>query len=276
MPAELEKTPTPAPTPATEHVLEPLRARPGAAAIVCDVDGTLAPIVSRPEDAVVPDVARTLLEELSGRFGLVACLSGRQAEEARRIVGVPSLTYVGNHGLEVLRPGAATEQTVPADGQVEAVRAFVAGLDRDTLARAGISVEDKQSIVSLHWRRAPDERSARELLGGIARQAETASVRPHWGRKVLELRPRAGVDKGTALASLVREARAATALYGGDDTTDVDAFRALRALREDGALEHAVCVGVRSDEAPAEITAEADLLVDGPAGFVAMLTLLVR
>ncbi len=85
--------------------LEPLRADPARTAILTDVDGTLAPIVARPEQAAVPARATTLLEELSQRFGLVGCVSGRQALEARRLVGVDGIAYAGNHGLELLLPG---------------------------------------------------------------------------------------------------------------------------------------------------------------------------
>src|SRR5215212_8601198 len=88
-----------------ERLLAPLRDQPGRSAILCDIDGTLAPVVARAEDARVPDATRRVLERLGARYALVACISGRRAEDARRMVGLDSLLYIGNHGLERLAPG---------------------------------------------------------------------------------------------------------------------------------------------------------------------------
>src|SRR3954468_1486427 len=96
------------------EVLAPLRADPGASAVLCDIDGTLAPIVSDPEDARVPEETRTVLRGLAGRYGLVACVTGRPALEARRMVGIEEVTYSGNHGLELLAPGAQDPELATA------------------------------------------------------------------------------------------------------------------------------------------------------------------
>ena len=79
------------------------------------------------------------------------------------------------------------------------------------------------------------------------------------------------VDKGLAVRDLVERCGARTALYGGDDVTDLDAFDALDALASEGTLEHAIKVGVRSDEGPAAIVERADLVVDGVEGFAQVL-----
>src|SRR4029079_3333131 len=88
------------------NALAAIAAAPAATALCFDVDGTLAPIVADPDDACVPDATRAELHRLAGRYALVACISGRTSERARAIVGVPELTYVGEHGLE-LDPAAA-------------------------------------------------------------------------------------------------------------------------------------------------------------------------
>src|ERR687891_810424 len=87
-------------------VLARLAAEPELAAILLDVDGVLAPIVDVPADADVPDTTRAELRRLHGRYALVACVSGRAGTDAARVVGVPELVYVGEHGLE-LAPDAA-------------------------------------------------------------------------------------------------------------------------------------------------------------------------
>ena len=211
---------------------------------------------------------------MSRRYALVACLSGRRAVDARRVVGLEGLSYAGNHGLEFLAPGAeAAEPVSDAVSQAPAVRSFAAAFTPE-LSQAGIRIEDKESIFAFHWREAPDESTAREVLDGVAQAASEEGLVPHWGRKVLEIRPAVAVDKGTAIERLLGVVGPRAALYGGDDTTDLAAFRRLRELSSNGSLELSVCVGVASEEGPAEISAEADVVVDGPDGFRELLALL--
>jgi trehalose 6-phosphate phosphatase len=240
---------------------------------VFDVDGTLAPIVPTPERAAVPAATRDLLADLNERYAMVACLSGRRAADAQRVVGLDTLVYVGNHGLEQLRPGGDGPETLPeALAQASAVRSFASAAYTPALRGIGIRLEDKQSIWAFHWRGAGDEASARGALEVVAASASDQGLAPHWGRKVLEIRPAVAVDKGTAIEGLLERARPQGALYGGDDTTDLAAFRRLREMRSNGSLGHAICVGVGSDEGPADISAEADLVVDGPNGFRELLS----
>jgi trehalose-phosphatase len=262
---------------AQSPLLEPLRADPANAAILTDVDGTLAPIVERPELAAVPGAARAALERLSERYALVGCVSGRRAEEARRLVGVEGIVYAGNHGMELLRPGDDLPRTDPAlrDREEQAAQ-FVAGLDVEALAADGLRLEDKGPIQALHWRSAADERAAEARAEEIAAEANEAGLDPRWGRKVLELRPAGGSGKDAAVAALLAGGEARAAVYAGDDRTDLDAFRRLRELQQRGELDTAVCVGIVSPEAPPELAGEADLTVDGPPGWLTLLEALAR
>jgi len=259
---------SPPQTPPREQIVALFRERAREAAILCDIDGTLAPVVERAHDATVPPDTRRILAELSARFALVACISGRQALQARRMVGLDSVTYVGNHGLERLAPRAERPQLEPGLEEPAArVRAFARSRYDAALEEAGVRLEDKDSIWAFHWRGAPDPARARTLLEGVAGAAEAAGLVPHWGRMVLEIRPTAAVDKGTAVDRALAESSVRVALFGGDDTTDLDAFRRIRALESEGSLDVGVCVGVASAESPQEITAQADLVVDGPREF---------
>jgi trehalose 6-phosphate phosphatase len=231
-----------------EDALEGLSNDPARTAVLLDVDGTLAPIVARPELAEVPEETRTELERLAARYALVACVSGRSGEEARRLVRVQGIVYVGVHGLE-LAPEAERWR--------ETLRPF-AQLDWPWL-------EDKGLTVALHWREAEDEQGARAELESVAARAEEAGLEARWGRKVLELRPPVEADKGTAVRTLLKERGLRRALYAGDDTTDLDAFRGL-----DG-LEVAVRVAVVSSEAPPGLRETADLTVGSPADLLAVL-----
>jgi trehalose 6-phosphate phosphatase len=252
-------------------LLQSLRADPGAAAILTDVDGTLAPIAERAEQAAVPAAAREALARLSERFGLVACISGRQAEDARRLVGLDAIAYAGNHGLELLLPGDEAPRPDPSlAGREHEAAAFVAGLERGTLERVGLRLEDKGPIQALHWRGAGDEAHAEGCAHEIAAAAGQAGLEPRWGRKVLELRPVGGGGKDAAVASLLA-GKVGAAVYAGDDRTDLDAFRRLRELAAAGELSTAACVGVVSAEAPPELREESDLTVEGPAGWLAIL-----
>lgn len=229
--------------------LASLAAEPQLAALILDVDGTLAPIVDRPEDAAVPPATRAELERLRRRYALVACVSGRSGADARRIVGVDGLEYVGSHGLELAPEAAAW---------ADRLRAFAATVDWP--------VEDKGVTVSFHWRTAADQDAAERTLQDVARRARADGFDARFGRKVLELRPPVDADKGTAVRALVAGRGVRRALYAGDDTTDVDAFRAVHEL------ELGIAVAVRSAEIPAAVETNADVVVDGTAGVLDLLS----
>ncbi len=258
-------------------LLAPLRADPAHTAIFSDIDGTLAPIVDRPEHAGVPTEATQLLETLGRRFGLVGCVSGRQALEAQRLVGAERIAYAGNHGLELLLPGEGEPRLDPSlQGHGGHASRFIAALGDAVLPGAELRLEDKGPIQALHWRSAEDERGAEARAHEIAAEAGHAGLEPHWGRKVLELRPVGGGGKGSAIAALLAAGDLTAAVYAGDDRTDLDAFRRLRELRDQGKLELAVCIGISSPEAPSELAEEADLSVDGPPGWLKILKFLAQ
>ena len=224
-------------------LLAPFREAPEEAALLFDVDGTLAPIAPRPELARVPGETRVELARLAGSYLLVACISGRAGAEAARLVGVGGIRYVGNHGLEL------DERAAELTAQIAAFRDSVA-----------LPVEDKGLSLSYHYRQAEDEKAARAELEEIAERARARGLDPRWGRKVLEIRPPVAADKGTAVRALLASVPARLGLYAGDDTTDLDAFEGLT----DAGLDHAVRIAVESDEGPRELPAAADVIVAGP------------
>jgi len=261
------------PAQALAESLRPLTEDPSRGAILCDIDGTLAPIVSRPEDAHVREEASVLLGRLGRLYGVVACVSGRPVAEARRLVGVGAIAYVGSHGAEVLRAGAQRPELVDAFASWEGrVRRFVRGRENERdLKLLRVRLEDKGPIKAFHWRGSPDEAGAETALQGVAQEAQAAGLDIHWGRKVLEIRPPVPVDKGQGVRTLLESSPVRAAMYGGDDATDLDAFDALDALQAEGTLDAAVKVGVRSSEGPEAIVTRADLVVEGVPGFVEVL-----
>jgi len=254
--------------------LRPLIDDPPNAAIFCDIDGTLAPIVDRPERSRVGKEVPALLSRLGRRYGCVACVSGRAAAEARRLVGVGSITYVGSHGAEVMHAGDARPQLVDAfSGWEGRTRAFVRDRENErAFKQLRIRLEDKGPIQVLHWRGADDEEGAEAQASEIAELARAESLIPLWGRKVLDIRPVAGIDKGTAVHRLlVEHAPLDAAIFAGDDRTDLDAFRAMKRLAGGSRLGAAILVGVASAESPPEIEAEADVVVSGTDGVLKIL-----
>ncbi len=249
------------------EALEPIRSDPANAAVLLDIDGTLAPIVRHAADAHVPEATRTLLIEIAKRYRLVGCVSGRRATTARQIVAIGTIAYIGNHGGELLRPGAIRPVVDPElAAWTKRVRAFATRAYTAEHQRIRVRSEDKGAIAAFHWRGAPDEEAAAAAVGQIAELALQEGFAVHWGRKVLEVRPPVALDKGLGIATLLRGTPVTAALYVGDDATDLDAFRELRGLAQSEELAHAVCVAVRSDEAPAELAHEADLTVEGTGG----------
>jgi len=222
---------------------------PGQGALFLDVDGVLAPIVPRPEDARVPEETRAELRRLNERYALVACISGRASAEAQRIVGISELVYVGNHGLELDSEAA---------GWGERLQQFLADV-------AWPATENKQLTASLHYRGSQDESAAHAALEEVKKRAELEGFVARFGRKVLEVLPRLDVNKGTAVRQLLAERDLSRALYAGDDTTDLDGFRAL-----DG-LDVSVRVAVSSHESPPQLRESADLVVANPEEFVSLL-----
>jgi trehalose-phosphatase len=233
------------------RLLIDLASDPAHAALLLDVDGTLAPIVPRPDDARVPDETRSLLRELAARFALVACVSGRSSAEARRIVGAEELLYVGTHGLE-LAPGAAVWR--------DQIERFAATVDWPPEW-----IENKSLSLSLHYRQSPEPEKSHLALERIAEAAEEVGLYSRFGRMLLEILPPVDADKGTAIRSLLDERGLTRALYAGDDTTDLDAFRALEGL------ELGVCVALTSSEAPAALIEAADIVLAGPNELVELL-----
>jgi trehalose 6-phosphate phosphatase len=229
-------------------LLASVREAPGRTALLLDVDGTLAPIVERPEDATVPLETRTELERLAARYALVACVSGRTSADAAATVGVETVVYVGTHGLE-LEP--------EAERWAAALHEFAASV--------AWPAEDKALSVSFHYRGALDEDAARAELEEVAAAARHAGLRARFGRKVLELMPPIDANKGTAIRRLLADRGLERALYAGDDTTDLDAFRAL-----DG-LELGVRVAVASPEGPPALLAAADVVMANPDALLELL-----
>jgi trehalose 6-phosphate phosphatase len=260
----------------TATSLAPLRANRSRSAILLDIDGTLAPIVENAADAGVPETTRQLMIAISRSYGLLACISGRRASEARAMVSIGTIAYLGSHGAELLKSGWTEAQLDPAlEKWSPRIDEFRRESDTQELRRRRVRIEDKGPIIAYHWRGAADEQDARAAIDGLAEQAQEAGLEVHWGRKVMEVRPPVRIDKGLGVRTLLGDQPYEGVLYAGDDVTDLDAFRALRELQAQGQITHTVCVGVQSDDGPQAIEDAADLIVLGTEGVRGVLSALI-
>jgi trehalose 6-phosphate phosphatase len=236
---------------APDDLLAQLAAEPAETGLFLDFDGVLAPIAERPENAVPPPETRAELERLVGRYSLVAVVSGRAGEDVRTRLDVDGVVCVGSHGLE-------------AEPQADRWRRTLAAFAADA-PWPQKEIEVKGLSVAFHYREHPDEREAVRRLDAIADTAREEGLVARYGRKILEVLPPVGSNKGTAVRGLLEERGLRRALAAGDDTTDIDSFAAL-----DG-LDVAVRVAVTSAEAPSALLDAADLVVDSTDEFLALL-----
>ena len=243
------------------HAVAPLlRAR--RLGIVVDFDGTISEIAPTPGEAHVLPAAATALRGLARKLALAAVMSGRAADDVAALVGVDSLTYVGNHGAEVLRDGRLelAPEAEAARGAVARTFAFL----RAAVDLPGMVWQDKGLSATAHFRLAPDpERAARELDGALGQAGSAArGVEAFWGKMALELRAANGPNKGSATRSLARRFALDGLLFVGDDTTDVAALEAVRELSAGGALA-GLGVVVLHDDTPEAALRAADYSLDG-------------
>lgn len=249
---------------AIPRALEPFVADPARAALFVDFDGSLAPIVLDPAAARPLPAALAALARLVPVLGRVAVVSGRPAAFLRDALPVAGLEHVGTYGLEHVVDGEVVLDD-RARPHVDAVRRAA---DEATAALPGLLVERKGEVaVTVHWRDQPErgDEATRWAAEAAPRLGLDAPLR---GRMAVELRPPVPVDKGSAVVDLARGMRAAA--FAGDDAGDLPAFAALHALVATGELAHGVSIGVTSEESPPAVHA-ADVVVDGPAGLVALL-----
>lgn len=236
-----------------------------------DLDGTLAPIAPTPEAAAITPGNRQHLHDLAAQLPVVALISGRRAGSLQAKVGLPGLIYVGNHGLEqwldgkvVGLPQAAAHRTA-----LEQAHAAI-----QAVLPPGAVAEDKGLTLSIHYRQTKDPRefmlTRAVQIHNIAQQHGLVLFT---GKMVLEVRPPVEVDKGTAFRDLVLEHQLSSALFLGDDISDLTALQAAAALRSGGIAAYGV--GVQSEDAPPEVAAHADYLADGVADVEQLLAFLL-
>ncbi|MDF1501665.1 trehalose-phosphatase [Roseisolibacter sp. H3M3-2] len=256
--------------PLADDALAPL-AQASPLLALFDIDGTLAPLAPRPELAEVPDATRRALADLAARPGVrVGLVTGRAAHDGARMVPAAGLWVIGNHGVETWDADGTRRVAEALVAAAAAVAREAAALASPVAAVPGALLEDKRWGLSVHTRLAPDD-AVPALADAVRDVAAREGLRVHDGKRILELRPDAELDKGTAVLALAARlgalAPAGAVLFAGDDRTDEDAFRRLRAA---GARAVTIRVG------EADVPTEADWHVASPVEVAALIGRLVE
>jgi trehalose-phosphatase len=225
--------------------------------LLLDVDGTLSPIAPRPDEAVVAPETRRIVSELAALPHVyVAVISGRGAHDAARLVGVDGLWTIGNHGFEVVAPGGVVEPRTDVEPFLERLKAAQERISDAVIRYAGAIVEDKHWTFSVHYRLV-DRAVVPQLLEKVLETSREFGLRATRGKQVVEVRPPIDTDKGTAAVALAQRLGVlggdASILCAGDDSTDEDAFAA---LRRENARFVTIRVGGEDDPTAVETAAE--------------------
>jgi trehalose 6-phosphate phosphatase len=241
---------------------------PHEATLVCDIDGTISPIAPTPDDAHVPAPFQDLLAGLVARLGLVAFVTGRSLEDGRRMVPLHGAAYIGTHGLETMLPDGSVTSDPQAERYVGTIGEVREAAERDLDCEAlGVVVEDKRTVLAIHYRLAEDAAATRhQILKRVIEPARERGLAIATGHFLFEVRPPLPFTKGSAVRRLLSGSEAFSAVSMGDDLTDVTMFAAVRDWGERDARRRTLAVAAVTDETPQPVTEAADVLVRATPG----------
>ena len=201
-------------------------------AVFLDYDGTLTPIVSRPEDAVLSADMRERLMQLSAQCQ-VAIVSGRGLGDVKGFVAIEDIYYAGSHGFEMAGPNGYHSDHEEAKGFLPALDEAEAGLQERLKGVPGAQVERKKFTIAIHYRNVKEEQVAMVEEAVDSEHQLRQEFRKTEGKKVFELQPDIDWNKGRAIEwfmdTLDLSRPDVIPFYIGDDVTDEDAFKALKA-----------------------------------------------
>lgn len=222
-------------------------------AVITDIDGTISDIAPTPAEAVVKPSMRDELVKLMNKFRLVAVISGRSVLNAKNMVGVEGLLYVGNHGLESLKDGK--KLMVPGAAEYLILMKEIGNeLKKGKLPKInGLRFEDKGVCLSIHYRGCKNPEDVRKtILETVHDLPQGEKLKVSEGRMLVECKPLIGYDKGVILENIIERHQLEKVIYLGDDITDLDAFKTLKKLENEGRVRGA-SVLVFSHEIPGQV-----------------------
>lgn len=243
------------------------------AGLFSDFDGVLSEIAPTPDAAIAYPGAAEAIEAIAPHVDAAGVITGRAVDDIASRISIDELFVVGNHGHEWSEKGkrhdheAGTSAIAAVEKVLELTQAELAGQTDTT----NMIWENKRLSGTIHYRNVEDPDATEQLLLPIVQPlAEEHGLRCTPGKMIVELRPLAMVTKGTALTELVRKNNLESAIFIGDDVTDIDGFRALHELRTEG--KHTLAIGVVTADAHPDIAAHSDLIVSSVDEIVGVLT----
>jgi trehalose 6-phosphate phosphatase len=233
-------------------------------AVITDIDGTISKIVLDPYEATISQIMRATLKKLVNKFQLVGIITGRNVRNAKEMLEVEGLLYIGSHGLEYLK-----DDEIYIEPEVEEYLPLIQKVAQNIQTEEelcnikNILFQEKGLCFTVHYRKCEDPGGTRrKILDAINELEELEKFKITEGRKVVEIRPKIGHDKGTILEKLLLENELEKIIYLGDDVTDVDAFNKLKKLKEEGKV-NGVGIVVVSEEVPGYVKENASFYVNG-------------
>jgi trehalose 6-phosphate phosphatase len=262
---------------ALEALVRAAAEAPHAAALFCDIDGTISPIAPTPAEAHVPTEFQDLLGRLVARLGLVTFVTGRSLEDGRRMIPLDGAAYVGTHGLETMTPAGGVTADPQAERYVDTIRDVREAAERDLDCESlGIVLEDKRTVLAVHYRLAEDPAATRhQILTRVIEPARERGLAIATGHALFEVRPPLPFTKGSAVKRLLGAGDYFSAMSCGDDLTDVTMFAAVRDWGERDARRQTLAVAAVTDETPRTVTEAADVFVRATPGVHEVLSRLV-
>ncbi len=199
--------------------------------ILTDIDGTISEIAATPEEAVVSPSMKNELEKLNEKYKMVGVISGRSVINARSMVDVDGILYIGNHGMEYLIDDEIFIDT-DAEKYLADIKRKAEELENSDLSKIeGLTFEDKGICLCIHYRKCEIPEDARKkILDELNDSINSNKLKLSEGRKNIELKPPISRDKGYILEKIIEKYDLNRIIYLGDDVTDVDAFTKLKAL----------------------------------------------
>ena len=253
------------------RIVEVLSHKP--AGLFTDFDGVLSEIAPTPDEAVAYPGAADAIAAIASHLDAAGVITGRAVDDIASRISIDELLVVGNHGLEWSEKGHRHDHEA-GTAAIEAVATVLEQTRKELAGRTAVADmiwENKRLSGTIHFRNVEDpEETERLLLPIVQPLAEENGLRLTTGKMIVELRPLARVTKGTAIEELVGKNNLESAVYIGDDITDIDGFRALHELRAEG--KHVLAVGVITADAHPDIAANSDVMVSSVDEIVEVLT----
>lgn len=252
--------------------------KPAAAALLCDIDGTISPIAPTPGEALVPEAFHELLAALVRRIGLVAFATGRALDDGRRMIPLDGAAYIGTHGLETMAGDGSITLEPQAERYVATIREVAEAAARDLDCEAlGVVLEDKRTVLAVHYRLATDSAATRhEILTRVIEPARLRGLAIATGHFVFEVRPPLPFTKGSAVRRLLQAGDYTSVVSCGDDLTDVTMFAAVHDWGERDARRRSLAVAAITDETPRSVEEAADVVVRATPGVYEALSRLAK